>query len=341
MFLYKAEQSLDNNLKYLNFTKAMSVAALEALKSNPNPNPKVGAALFDKNMKLKYKSHHVKKGEDHAEIDLIKKSNIQDTDYLYITLEPCFHDDTSPSCAKELLKTDIKNIVIGDIDSDPRTCGKSINYLKNNKINVSIENGVNDFLNPYYKNTNIANELTYIGKIGISSNNIIFNNDSKEKYITNQISLDLTHLLRATCDAVLVGKNTFLIDDPKLNIRNKELNNSKNKPFKIIWWGSIIPSTTKNKYSDYTFIEATSLTQLEKILLKLGCRTVLVEGGKFVHEKFITNSKYSNFYEFKSNFDISNGLNIGDIYKNKLSSSFKNIEKISLKDNVLSIYNNK
>ena len=341
MFLYKAEQFLDNNLNYLNFTKAMSVAALEALKSNPNPNPKVGAALFDKNMKLKNKSHHAKKGQDHAEIDLIKKSTIEDTDYLYITLEPCFHDDTSPSCAKELLKTGIKNVVIGDIDSDPRTYGKSINFLNNNKINVSIENGVNDFLNPYYKNLNKTNELTYIGKIGISNNHIIFNNDSDEKYITNQISLDLTHLLRATCDAVLVGKNTFLIDNPKLNIRNKELNNSKNIPLKIIWWGSSIPITTKNKYSDYTFIEATSFKQLEKILLNLGCRTVLVEGGKFVHEKFLKNSKYTLFYEFKTDFEISNGLNIGDIYKNKLSTSFKNIEKITLKDNVLSIYNNK
>ena len=67
----------------------------------------------------------------------------------------------------------------------------------------------------------------------------------------------------------------------------------------------------------------------------------MVEGGKFLHEMFIKNSRYDLFYEFKSNFDISNGLNIGDIYKNKLSSSFKNIEKISLKDNVLSIYNNK
>ncbi|RZP21154.1 MAG: hypothetical protein EVA29_03140 [Candidatus Actinomarinales bacterium] len=341
MFLYKAGQFLDNNLNYLNFTKAMSIAALEALKSNPSPNPKVGAALFDKNMKLKNKSHHLKKGKDHAEIDLITKSNIQDTDYLYITLEPCFHDDTSPSCAKELLKTDIKNIIIGDIDSDPRTYGKSVDYLKSNKINVSIENGVNDFLNPYYKNSNNTKELTYIGKIGISNNNIIFNNDSDEKYITNQISLDLTHLLRATCDAVLVGKNTFLIDDPKLNIRNKELDNSTNKPLKVIWWGSSIPSTTKNKYSDYTFIETSSLKQLEKILLNLGCRTVLVEGGKFVHEKFLRNSKYSLFYEFKSDFDIPNGLNIGDFYKTKLSSSFKNIDQITLKDNVLSIYNNK
>ena len=123
--------------------------------------------------------------------------------------------------------------------------------------------------------------------------------------------------------------------------RNPELKNYNNQPLKIIWWGSSVQNTTKNKHKDYKFVETTSLTQLEEILLNLGCRTVLVEGGKYVHEKLLTNSKYSLFYEFKSDFDILNGLNIGDIYKNELPSSFNNIEKITLKDNVLSIYNNK
>ena len=62
-----------NNLNYLNISKGMAIAALEALKSNPFPNPKVGAALFDKNMKLKNKSYHVQKGLDHAEVSLIKE----------------------------------------------------------------------------------------------------------------------------------------------------------------------------------------------------------------------------------------------------------------------------
>ena len=53
----------------------MTIAALEALKSNPFPNPKVGAALFDKNMNLKNKSFHVQKGLDHAEVSLIKDAN--------------------------------------------------------------------------------------------------------------------------------------------------------------------------------------------------------------------------------------------------------------------------
>ncbi len=195
-----------NNLKYLNISKGMSIAAIEALKSNPYPNPKVGAALFDKNMNLKNKSYHVKKGQDHAEIALIKKSKIEDSDYLFVTLEPCFHDDTSPSCAKELINTNIKNIIIGDIDIDSRTSGKSIELLSNHRINISIENGVNDLINPYYRNISKSSSITYIGKIGISNNNYIFDCDSKDKYITNDISLDISHILRATTDAILVGK---------------------------------------------------------------------------------------------------------------------------------------
>ena len=331
---------MENNLNYLKFTDAMSIAAMEALKSNPNPNPKVGAALFDKNMKLKNKSYHKKRGDHHAEIALINNSNIEDSDYMYITLEPCFHDDTSPSCAKELLKTGIKNIVIGDIDNDPRTSGKSVTYLRDNEINVDIEEGVNNFLNPYYKNTNKNTNLTYLGKIGISNNYCIQDNDSNDRYITNSLSLDLTHLLRATCDGVLVGKNTFLIDEPKLNIRNKELINSLNIPLKIIWWGSKTPEKIKNKYNDYIFIESNSIKDLEETLFDLNCRSVLVEGGKYVHQKIFTNSKYSLFYEFKSDFYISNGLNIGEYYENELLSSFNNIKKYTLKDNVLSIYNN-
>ena len=332
---------MENNLNYFKFTDAMSIAAIEALKSNPNPNPKVGAALFDKNMTLKYKSYHTKRGDDHAEIALINKSNIEESDYLYVTLEPCFHDDSSPSCAKELLKTGIKNIIIGDIDIDPRTSGKSVAYLRNNEINVDIEKGVNDFLNPYYKNLNKNINLTYLGKIGISNNYFIYDNNSVERYITNKISLDITPLLRATCDAVLVGKNTFLIDEPKLNIRNKELINSINNPLKIIWWGSKISEKIKNKYNDYIFVESNSIKQLEATLLDLNCRSVLVEGGKYVHQKLLTNSQYNLFYEFKSDFNISKGLNIGEFYENELLSSFNNIEKITLKDNVLSIYNNK
>ena len=343
MYLYKVEQFLVNNLNYLNISKGMTIAAIEALKSNPIPNPKVGAALFDKNMNLKNKSYHVQKGQDHAEVALIKKAKLEDSDYLYVTLEPCYHEDTSPSCAKELIKTNIKNIIIGDVDVDSRTSGKSIELLSNNGINITVEKGINDLLNPYYKNIVKSSPLTYIGKIGISDNNYISDSDSKNKYITNDISLDITHILRATVDAILVGKNTFIIDNPILNIRNVDLKDTTNKPLKIVWWGSKVPNEIKNndKLNQYTFVESNSLQELEEILIKKDCRSVLVEGGKYIHELLFANNKYHKFYEFRSKNIINKGLSMNYLSQNIFNEGYKEENKFLLKDNELVIYNRK
>ena len=54
----------------------------------------------------------------------LNQVEVEETDTLYVTLEPCFHNDTSPSCAVEIIKQGVKNIVIGDIDLDIRTNGR-------------------------------------------------------------------------------------------------------------------------------------------------------------------------------------------------------------------------
>ena len=332
-----------NNLNYLNISKGMTIAAIEALKSNPIPNPKVGAALFDKNMNLKNKSYHVQKGQDHAEVALIKKAKLEDSDYLYVTLEPCYHEDTSPSCAKELIKTNIKNIIIGDVDVDSRTSGKSIELLSNNGINITLETGINDLLNPYYKNVSKSFSITYIGKIGISSNNYIYDSESKNKYITNDISLDISHILRSTVDAILVGKNTFIIDNPILNIRNTELKATANSPLKTVWWGSKVPNEIKknNKLNQYTFIESSSLQELENTLIENNCRSVLVEGGKFIHELLFANNKYLKFYEFRSKNIINNGISMDYLSQSVFNEAYKEENKFPLNDNELVIYTRK
>ena len=332
-----------NNLNYLNISKGMAIAALEALKSNPFPNPKVGAALFDKNMKLKNKSYHVQKGLDHAEVSLIKEAKLEDSDYLYVTLEPCYHDDTSPSCAKELINTNIKNIIIGDVDVDLRTSGKSFELLSENGKNVIVEKGINDLLNPYYKNKKQSSSITYIGKIGISDNNYIYDAESENKYITNDISLDISHILRATVDAVLVGKNTFIIDNPILNIRNTELKDSANRPLKIVWWGSKLPNEIKKNQNldQYIFIESSSLDELEDTLIENNCRSVLVEGGKYIHELLLSKNKYLKFYEFRSKNIIDNGLSMDLLSQSVFNEAYKEENKFLLKDNELVIYTRK
>ena len=93
----------------------MTVAIIEALKANPHPNPRVGAVLTDQHGQIKAVSNHLKKGSNHAEMNLFDLVNPSQHDILYVTLEPCFHSDTSPSCATEIINRGIKKSLLATI----------------------------------------------------------------------------------------------------------------------------------------------------------------------------------------------------------------------------------
>ena len=331
----------------------MYLAVIEALKSNTYPNPKVGAVLVDKKNNIKATGHHRGKGTDHAEIEIIKNASINTEDTLFVTLEPCLHTDTSPSCADELLKTNLKNIVIGDLDTDIRTNGKSIEKLKQAGLNVSIINNVNNFINPNYNNKNLHNRLiSYIGKIATSKNNKISNNSINEKYITNSVSLQLTHLLRATVDGILIGKNTLLNDNPLLNVRHESLPEIKIE--KYVLWGSDKKAINNviDKHRDKTFItnfdsvnsniqnlENLTFKNLENFLISKNITSLLVEGGNFIHKFFMENTSFDYFYKFTSDDNIDNGLSLDPFIDIYLNNELTLNREISLIDNSLHIYN--
>ena len=331
----------------------MYLAVIEALKSNTYPNPKVGAVLVDKKNNIKATGHHRGKGTDHAEIEIIKNASINTEDTLFVTLEPCLHTDTSPSCADELLKTNLKNIVIGDLDTDIRTNGKSIEKLKQAGLNVSIINNVNNFINPNYNNKNLHNRLiSYIGKIATSKNNKISNNSINEKYITNSVSLQLTHLIRATVDGILIGKNTLLNDNPLLNVRHESLPEIKIE--KYVLWGSDKKAINNviDKHRDKTFItnfdsvnsniqnlENLTFKNLENFLISKNITSLLVEGGNFIHKFFMENTSFDYFYKFTSDDNIDNGLSLDPFIDIYLNNELTLNREISLIDNSLHIYN--
>src|SRR6056300_1602566 len=294
----------------------MQDAIIAALNTKAFPNPKVAAVLTDNKGNIKSTGVHHGPGTNHAEMDLISKTTIEKDDILYVTLEPCFHSDTSPSCALELLNTSIQNIVIGDLDVDPRT-NESTNTL--------------------------------IGKIASSQNDYIYNDQSDDKYISNNISLALTHILRASVDGIAIGKNTLLIDNPKLDVRQINIKNSN--PTKIVFWGSDPNIETHlSKNSDFFFItsfnhQADNVISLldenfevNKLLKMLNINSLLIEGGNYLHKYFTANAIYDKFYWFKSINDITSGIKFSDEVINSLQNNYKLINKFPLKDNHLTTY---
>jgi diaminohydroxyphosphoribosylaminopyrimidine deaminase/5-amino-6-(5-phosphoribosylamino)uracil reductase len=347
------EPYLDNNLQKLGFSKPMTVAIIEALKANPYPNPRVGAVLTDEHGQIKAVSNHLKKGSNHAEINLFDTVKPSENDILYITLEPCFHSDTSPSCATEIINLGIKKVIIGGIDDDKRTKGKSVELLKKNNVSVINEGNVNNFINPYYSNFHrYSKKINYLLKVGLSNNGFLFDSSQDSKYITNDISLNISHYLRASADCIIIGKNTLLKDNPKLNVRLDDLKNLQAQPAPIVMWGKSSDNLLKalNTYQNFTFLSdmpshnnnvqcnTNSLKEVEEYFLEKQFRNIFIEGGKSIIESFLEKDMIDQIYEFRSSSDVKEGLNIGKKYQEQINSNFKIVEKHNLKDNSLTTY---
>ena len=342
-----------NNLEYLGYSQPMALAIAEALKVNPYPNPRVGAVLADKTGNIKAVSNHVRKGNNHAEINIFEQVDTQESDTLYITLEPCFHSDSSPSCARAIIDQGIKKVVIGDIDLDQRTNGKSISLLKDNNISVEIEPNANNLLNPYYENIHAeSRDIHYLLKVGMSENRYITNHSSESKYITNEISLNISHYLRASADCIVIGKNTLLNDKPKLDVRLDEIENLDLNPRPIVLWGSstTLLNEAMKQYPHFTFLSSqptydnnvncftNSLNEVEEYLKDRNFRNIFIEGGREIINSYLNEDKIDSIYEFKSSFLIQDGMHIGNAYSQHLDNGFTIRNKYQLMDNFLTTY---
>lgn len=212
----------------------LAIAEGEKGKLTCSPNPWVGCIIV-KNNEIISKGFHYKAGDNHAEIiaiSKIKDNDILENSDIYITLEPCCHYGKTPPCTNTLLKYKFNRIIISLIDPDKRVSGKGIEILRNNGYNCIVgicENETYESLHQYIynKQTNIP---YCILKNASSLNGKIACEDGSSKWITNSLSIQDTQLLRANSDAILVGTNTVLIDNPELTIKNENLKN----PIRII-----------------------------------------------------------------------------------------------------------
>jgi diaminohydroxyphosphoribosylaminopyrimidine deaminase/5-amino-6-(5-phosphoribosylamino)uracil reductase len=187
-----------------------------------SPNPLVGAIIV-KNNKVLSKGYHKKYGSPHAEVDAIAKLNKTEirNSTLYVNLEPCVHYGKTPPCADSIIQSGIKKVIIGNQDPNPIVNGKGIEKLK--KAGIEVETGVMnesclDLNKAYFKY--ITQKKPYVTiKIAQTLDGKISTLKGKSKWITSTSSRRYVHKMRMENDAILVGVNTVLIDDPELTVR--------------------------------------------------------------------------------------------------------------------------
>jgi diaminohydroxyphosphoribosylaminopyrimidine deaminase/5-amino-6-(5-phosphoribosylamino)uracil reductase len=196
----------------------LSMKLAEKAKGRTSPNPMVGSIVV-KNGRIVGKGYHKRAGTSHAEVIALDEAGKKAKGAtLYVTLEPCAHLGRTGPCVDRIIKAQVKEVIVGMIDPNPLNNGKGISILKQQRIKVEV-----GFLEDKLKKLNEA-FIKYITKrrpfvtvkIAQSLDGRIATKTGDSKWITSDRSRGFAHRLRQDYDAIMVGINTILRDNPKL-----------------------------------------------------------------------------------------------------------------------------
>lgn len=343
----------------LSVLEAMKLAISSAKRGwgGARPNPHVGCVILSSAGDLVSVGYHAKSGTAHAEVAALSAMGVAvsrdgvvtgDISKLkgatvVVTLEPCAFEGRTGSCAKALAKLPIARLVYGLIDPHEKVSGQGLEILRN--VNVKVQS----WREAVAEGTGTANaseaDLAAVGaaleeisehfvwsqkkkvpfvalKVATTLDGIMAHSSGESKWITGEKAREEVHRLRAGFAAMLVGKNTFLRDNPFLNIRHGSFAGMQNKAIVLDSSGSALHRLRdsnlykSHKPEDIFWIvdesfENSSLAEelgvqiiygpVETALPQLyesGIDSIMVEGGARVLSYFIEHRLAQRLYHF-------------------------------------------
>ena len=218
------------------FWMKRALALAEKGRFDVSPNPMVGACIV-RNGKSVGSGFHKKFGCPHAEPNALaiagKKAKGAT---LYVTLEPCATWQKTPPCAPLIKERGIREVVIGCLDPNPLNRGKGVRFLRKNGIAVTtgvLEREVRRQNEGFFKCMTAGRPFVTL-KMAQTMDGKIATRKGFSRWISSPASRDFVHELRTRQDAVLVGKNTFDLDDPRFIVPKESRSLISGKPWKIV-----------------------------------------------------------------------------------------------------------
>jgi len=242
------------------------------------PNPNVSAAIYSTDGQLIADGFHNKKiSPDHAEVVAIKKAGDSARGAtIVVSLEPCAHTGSTPPCTQAIIEAGIAHVIYAVKDPNPIAAGGA-EVLKGVGIKVEfIPSAELEFVQRGWLHKIKTGDPLLIWKVAATLDGRIAAADGTSKWITNESSRADVQLLRSQSDAILIGTNTALIDNPHLIPRGYD-----QRPVRIICGLQEIPATHKifDEEAKTVHIKSKSLTELMEFLRKENFNHVLVEAG--------------------------------------------------------------
>ncbi len=322
------------------------------------PNPLVGAVLVHEG-EIIGEGFHAQYGQSHAEVIAINSvlknfDSIPENTTLYVNLEPCNHQGKTPPCTYLIINSGIKKVVIGASDPNDRVGGMGIENLRQAGIEVSkgiLENeckDLNKYFYNYFEHKRPFIILKWAQSLDGFISSFISNKSLKKEWISNEYSRKLTHKWRSETQAILVGTNTVLLDNPVLTTRYWKGNNAfritLDRDMKLPKYLHFYDQSTKTLC--FTEKESTKSENLEFIKIKFdekllrnilfelyhrNIQSLIVEGGAELMSSFLSENIWDEGRIFIGNKSFHDGLKASGLNCNYM-------QKLNIEGDVLLIF---
>lgn len=279
----------------------------------------VGAVILDSSGILVGEGFHRRAGEPHAEQEALTLAGDQALGgTLYVNLEPCASHRT-PSCADAIIEAGLKRVVISMLDPDERVRGAGIAKLRAAGLETVV--GIHEEralrVNEFYVKHRLTGRPFVSAKFAMSLDGKIATRTGESRWITGDESRLHGHRLRHMHDAILVGVNTVMVDDPELTTRIEGV--AARQPLRVvvdsqlrlrmsarvIGPNTLIATTRAGRMGAAEVVKfpatADGQVALQPLLDELGRRgilSVLVEGGSTVHASFVSQGLVDKVYAY-------------------------------------------
>jgi diaminohydroxyphosphoribosylaminopyrimidine deaminase/5-amino-6-(5-phosphoribosylamino)uracil reductase len=321
----------------------LALALARKGENRVSPNPRVGAVIV-KSGKIIGRGYHKYFGGPHAEVYAIRNARAPVKGAtVYVNLEPCNIYGKTPPCTDLLIRSGVRDVVIGATDPNPLVAGKGMRQLR--RAGISVRKGILrkecEELNESFAKFILKNIPFVTLKIAQTLDGRIADTDGRSRWISGPEARAMVQTLRGESDAILIGAGTVTADDPRLTVRSPGARN----PLRIILDGKFrSPAQArvfKNQETAKTIIltdarflrtSAEKKKRLEKngvaifpfmtkkpgiipapeivrFLGSLGIKSLLVEGGSDIFSHFLETGVADKIICFTSGVILGNGMN--------------------------------
>ena len=300
--------------------RALEIA--ENGRGQVRPNPLVGCVLV-KNGQIIAEGWHDHIGGLHAEQmaihDAEANGHVTNGSIAYITLEPCNHFGRTPPCTEALLWAGVSEVIIAHPDPNPNVRGDGVSVLENARIKVrsglleeQAAMQMREFLHW------CENRRPWVTvKVAVDANNSVDDRAKGSERFTSEECLTEVHRLRKDCDAILVGVETVIRDNPSLTVRLVE---TKQQPLRLVIDpnGRCPPTArilndknaTRHLTTDFrglgAMLDMLGDLEIQRLLVEGGPKTInhfLKEG--LVNEFILVKSEIEHLEPLVANFDLT------------------------------------